>query len=305
MPLAARCAPLALFLFVQTLPAADKVAAVVNGEPVTAAEVDAAVAQLPPPTSPLSTIQKRQQRADVLQLLVEDRLVRQFLRKHGPKVDPADVERQLAALEASQRAEGKSAEQYLKEVGLTPAQARDNFLRMLQLAKYLEAQATDERLRAYFEANRDFFDKTTVRTSHIVLRVPATATTAEREKAVEKLRALRAELLAGRVEFAAAAKTYSQCPSAPTGGDVGWIVRKFQVDEAYARTAFGMKAGELSDVVETEVGFHLIRVTDRKPGKPGRYEDAAADVRESFEAELKQALLADLRKKAVVEIKKD
>ena len=64
-----------------------------------------------------------------------------------------------------------------------------------------------------------------------------------------------------------------------------------------------MKVGEVSDVVETETGYHLIWVTDRKPGKGSRYEEAAADVRDCFEAELKQNLLAELRKKARIEIK--
>ena len=64
-----------------------------------------------------------------------------------------------------------------------------------------------------------------------------------------------------------------------------------------------MKVGEVSDVVETEAGYHLIWVTDRKPGKGSRYEDAAADVHEYFEAELKQNLLTELRKKAKIEIK--
>ena len=75
------------------------------------------------------------------------------------------------------------------------------------------------------------------------------------------------------------------------------------MDEAYSRVAFSLKVGEVSDVVETPAGYHLIWLTDRKPGKPSQYEDVAPDVRDCFEAELKQSLLADLRKKAKVEVK--
>jgi len=151
--------------------------------------------------------------------------------------------------------------------------------------------------------NRDLFDGTTVRTSHIVIRYARDASPAERQKAAEKMRAVRSELSAGRLEFAAAAKKYSQCPSAANGGDMGFMVRKFQADEAYAKTAFQLKVGEVSDVVETENGVHLIWLTDRKAGKPSRYEDVAADVRECFEAELKQSLVVELRKRAKIEIK--
>jgi parvulin-like peptidyl-prolyl isomerase len=286
-------------LTVGSLFAGDKAAAIVNGEAITALELDAALA----PLAPVSAVQKKQQRLDALNILIEDKLVRQYLRDHGPKVEPAEVIRQLAALESAQKARGKSVDDYLKEEGVTAAQVKDNLFRMLQLAKYVEAQATPERLRAYHEANRDLFDKTTVRTSHIVIRVAATASADERQKAIAKLRSIRTELGAGKLDFAAAAKAYSQCPSAPAGGDVGYIVRKFQTDETYARTAFAMKIGEVSDIVETDVGYHLIWLTDRKPGQPSRYEDVASDVRECFEAELKQNLLSELRKKARIEIK--
>jgi parvulin-like peptidyl-prolyl isomerase len=302
VPLRTRCA--VFLLVVPALAAgADKVAATVNGEAITAAELDAAVVQIPVAEAPTTAAQKKQQRGDVLQLLIDDKLVRQYLRQHGPKVDPADVDRQYAALEKGLKSQGKSVDDYLKEQGLTAAQARENFLRMLQLAKYVEAQATDSVLHSYFEVNRDHFDRTTVRVSHIVLRLPATATPAERQAAVDKLRTIRADLAAKRTDFAAAAKAHSQCPSGPNGGDVGYIARKFQADESFARTAFALPVGGVSDVVETDQGYHLIWVTDRKPGKPAKFDDVAAEVRECFEADLKQNLLTELRKKAKIEIK--
>ena len=88
------------------------------------------------------------------------------------------------------------------------------------------------------------------------------------------------------------------------GGDLGFIARKFQVDEAFARTAYSLKIGEVSDIVETESGFHLIWLTERKEGKAMKYEQVAADVRECYEAEVKQNLLAHLRKNAKIELSK-
>jgi parvulin-like peptidyl-prolyl isomerase len=296
------CAVALLIMPVVSL-AGEKIAATVNGEAISVTELDTAVAQIPAPMTALSAIQKRQQRLDVLHVLVDDLLVRQFLRQYGPKVEPAEVDRQVAALAVSQKAQGNNLDEYLKETGLTVPKIRENFLRMLQLAKYVDAQSTDERLRSYYEANRDLFDKTTVRTSHIVLRVSANAPMEERQKAMQKLRAIRNDLGAGKTTFAAAAKAHSQCPSAAAGGDLGYTVRKFQMDEAYARSAFAMKVGEVSDVVETDAGCHLIWVTHRKAGKPSRYEDVAPDVRECYEAELKHNLLVELRKKARIEIK--
>lgn len=295
------CCALLLFVAPALAAAAEKVAATVNGEAIPAAELDAAVAELPVPERPVSTTHKQRQRAELLDLLIDDRLVRQYLRQHGPTVEAAEVEKQYAALAATLKGQGKTVEEYLKECGLTEARAKENLLRMLQLARYTEAKASPEQLRSYFEANRDFFDRTTVRTSHIVIRLPATAPAAERQKAQDRLRAIRADLAAKKVEFAAAAKAHSQCPSGPNGGDVGYIVRKFQADEPYAKTAFALPVGGVSDVVETDQGYHLIWVTDRKPGKAVKYEDVAAEVRECYEAELKQILVAELRKTAKIQ----
>lgn len=293
-----------LCFLVSALPifAADKIAATVNGEPITLNELDAALAQIPAPMMPMTDLQKRHQRADALQTLIDDRLVRQFLKEHGPKVPAVEVERQFAALDASQKAEGKSIEAYLKEIGLTASQVKENFALMLSLAKHVEKTATEERLRQYHEQTRDLFNRTTVRASHIVLRLSSTATAAEKAKARTKLQNIRAELAAGLVDFAAAAKAHSQCPSGPKGGDLGTIARKFQVDEAFARTAYSLKIGEVSDIVETEEGFHLIWLTERKEGKATKYEDVAADVRECYEAEVKQNLLTHLRKNAKIEM---
>jgi parvulin-like peptidyl-prolyl isomerase len=291
------------FACVSCAQSAEKIAAVVNGEAITLAELDASLPPTPREAPSVSAAQSKQQRMDALQMLIDDRMVRQFLKQQGAKVEASEVERQYSALEAGLKAQGRTVEAYLKEGGLTVAQLKENFLRMLQLSKYVDAQLAGEPLKAYFEANKDFFDRTTVRTSQIVVRVSATATPAERQKAIEKLRDIRSNLAARKIDFASAAKLYSQSPSGLSGGDIGYIVRKFQVEEAYARTAFSMKVGEVSDVVETEAGFFLIWVTDRKPGKGTRYEDVTQDVRECCEAELKQALLAELRKKAKIEIR--
>ena len=72
----------------------------------------------------------------------------------------------------------------------------------------------------------------------------------------------------------------SQCPSAPRGGDLDFIARKWMVEEPFAKAAFAMKVGDLSDIVTTDYGLHLILVTDRKAGTPTTFEQVADEVRE-------------------------
>jgi parvulin-like peptidyl-prolyl isomerase len=284
-------------------PPADVRVALVNGEAIGLSEVDAILKQRPAPLAAPTPAQLRQLRLEMVSALIDDLLVRQFMRDHGPKVDSAEVTRQFTALEASLQEKGKSIADYLKENGQTEAQMKASMLMLLQLDCYVRQNTAEADLKRYWEANRDHFDKSSVRTSHIVIRLSNPATPGEREKARQKLQALRAELFAGKIDFATAARQFSQCTSAPKGGDIGFICHKFQnVDEAYAKAAFALKPNEVSDVIETELGMHLIKVTERKNGTPSKFEKCIEDVRESYAEELRIALLNQLRKKAKVEI---
>ena len=278
------------------------VAATVNGENITLADVDAVLKHTLPLT-PLTAAQRRQMRIEVLSDMVDDVLVRQFLRKNGPKVDPAEIDAQLKAFGAKLQNEGKSLAAWLKETGQTEAQVRESWTTAMQLTGYVKLNATEEQLKAYFAANKDHFDRVEVKVRHIVLRVGKNAPATERAAAKEKLEALRAEIAGGKLDFAAAAKKHSHCPSAPTGGEIGYIFRKGGlVDEAFCKTAFALKAGELSGVVETDFGLHLLQVTDRKPGTPSTYDKSATDVLDSYTDDFRADLIAKLRKQAQIQI---
>jgi hypothetical protein len=279
-----------------------KIAATVDGAKIELAEVDAILSGGTPPLTPPTAAQTRQRRFEAVNALVDDRLIRRFLTDAKVEIAEADVEKQFEALIAIQKKEGRTISEYCKDNGLTPERIKDNFRMVLKLSKLIESQIDDAKLKQYHEANRDFFDKATVRASHIVVRIANGALAEEREKARKKLEAIKASIESGKLDFAMAAKQHSQCPSAPKGGDIGDIVRKFQVDEAFAKAAFALKVEEISGVVESDFGMHLIRIADRKAGTPSKFADVANDVRDCYEAELKQNLLATLRKKAKVEI---
>jgi len=277
-------------------------AATVNGETISLTEVDAVLKQSLPLT-PLTATQRRQMRIEVLADMVDDVLLRQFLRKNGPKVDPAEIDAQLKAYGEKLQKEGKSLAQWLKETGQTEAQVRESWTTAMQLTGYVKGIATEEQLKAYFAANKDHFDRVEVKVRHIVIRVSKSATPAERAAAKEKLEGLRAEIAAGKLDFATAAKKHSHCPSGPDGGDLGYIFRKGGlVDDVFAKAAFALKQGELSGVVETEFGLHLIQVTDRKPGTPSTYEKSVTDVLDTYTDDFRAELIAKLRKQGQIQI---
>ena len=278
-------------------------AAIVNGEAIPMSEIDAVMALRPRELFPVPQAQQRQARLEILDGLIAERLMRQFLAKNGEPVDPAEVEKQMKALTETQKSAGKSLVDYYKETRQTETHVRDSIKNMLEFSAYAKKKCSEEELKRYFTANIEYFQKVTVRCSHIVIRVPINATTAERKQARSKLAEIQQKLLARQITFSDAAREYSQCPTAPKGGDIGFIMRKWMgVDEAVTKTAFALKKGEMSDIVVSEYGLHLILVTDRTDPKPVDFAACIEEVRDCYTEELRQHLLADLRKKATIEI---
>jgi peptidyl-prolyl cis-trans isomerase C len=287
----------------QLLATKPKSVATVDGTPITMEEVEAAMALLGPSATPLTEAQRRQRQLEALDMVIDDLLLQQFLNKQGPQIKAADIDQKIKEVVQILKTQSKSLEDFLKESHLTEAQLRTNILTKLAWDAFVSTHITDEGIKRYFTENRDFFDRVTVRASHIEIRMAATASDGEREAAKQKLQALRQEIVAGKIDFAEAAKKYSQSESAAEGGDVGFFPRKFTVDESFAQAAFALKVGEISDVVPTETGMHLIKVTDRKqPAQAADFEKIKADVREWYIEDMRLAILSQQRKTAKVVI---
>lgn len=296
-------APLAAAQTPPAKPPEPPVAATVNGEVIRLDQVDAVIRRMRVADGPLSTSQVKRLRQEVVQDLIDDVLLRQHLRRHGPTVEPAELDKHMAALAASLRRQGKTLADHCREAGRTEEQVRDSWATLVQFQRYVDQQATDEKLRKYYEANKDLFDRVTVRVSHVVVRVGPDAPPTERAAARQKLAAVRSEIVTGKLAFADAARKYSMCPSAPKGGDLGFIgLRDPAVDESVARAAFALKAGEVSEPTDGEYGVHLVQATERKPGTPVPFEKVADLVRECYAEDIRQGLVGLLRKQATIQV---
>ena len=101
------------------------------------------------------------------------------------------------------------------------------------------------------------------------------------------------------VAFADLAREHSSCPSAATGGDLGYFPRHGVMAEAFAAAAFELEPGEISDVVETEFGYHVIQCAERKPGSVLALETVAPGIRWTLRLQkaeaLREPLVASLR----------
>jgi peptidyl-prolyl cis-trans isomerase C len=276
-------------------------AAVVNGEAITQAELEWALRLPGPSPQQMSEAQQRLHREEVLNFLIDQKLMEQFITKNGPPLSPAEVDAKLAELEAGLKKQGKSLLEFYRETHQSAEQLRKALTLSLRWARYMEQHITDAEVKKYYNEYKDFFDDTKVHVHHIVIRVPHGTPEAEKTAARARLTELRRQIVDKKIDFAQAARTHSQCLSASRGGDLDFIHRKFEVDDNFARTAFSLPVDQVSDVVETEYGLHLIKVSERKPGPPSDFAKIKDKVREVCAADLYLQIAAQQRKTARIE----
>jgi len=167
-----------------------------------------------------------------------------------------------------------------------PERATVQYLVLDEEAVLRGIEVSAEDARAYYEQNKArFTTEEQRRASHILIRVDSDASAGEREAARAKAESIVQRLKEG-ADFAGLAATESQDPgSAAEGGDLGFFTRDMMV-QPFAQAAFALEPGQTSDVVETEFGFHVIRVTDLRAGTQKSFES----VRPEIESEIRTQL---------------
>jgi parvulin-like peptidyl-prolyl isomerase len=284
---------------------ASRPVAIVNGEPITKSEVDAVIkASRGDNFVPLTEPQKKEAIATATNMLIEDVLMRQYLRKNAQPVPQPQVDKEMKDLidDLAKQKPPMSLAEFLRETAQTEQQLRADMAARLQWKAFINPRLTDQAVKQYYDANKVFFDKVLVRASHVLLKVPANASQADRQMAYNRIVAIRQEIMTGKVQFADAAAKYSDCPSKQNGGDIGLFPYKFAVLEPFARAAFSMKPGEVSDIVVTDFGYHIIKVTDRTNGQPSKLETIKNEVKEIYAQEIYQTIIADQRRNAKIEM---
>lgn len=271
---------------------AEQKVAVVNGTVINQAEFDSEMNRVLERLQRTGRIPNDLERSQIKKQVLENLIARELLyqesQKKGIKVDQKEIEAQLTALKGRfpSEVEFKKA---LSTMNLTEAGLRFQFERDLAIRKLLDDQiggkstVSEKESRAYYDGNLESFKKPEqVRASHILIKVDPGADEAKKAEARTKIESLQAKLKNGE-DFGAVAKEYSEGPSGPKGGDLGFFGRG-QMVKPFEETAFSMKPGQVSGMVETRFGYHLIMVTERTPESTLSYEE----VKDRLEQYLKQ-----------------
>lgn len=160
-------------------------------------------------------------------------------------------------------------------------------------------------VHAYYEEHADrFTEPAAVRARHVLVKVAPGAPPERRADARERIEAVAAAARGG-ADFAELARSHSEDETAPAGGDLGWFGRGRMVPP-FEAAAFALAPGGISEVVETQFGFHLIRLEERRPEVRHPEVEVQGAIRELLRAErLREATaerVAALRAKAEIQI---
>jgi peptidyl-prolyl cis-trans isomerase C len=236
----------------------------VNGEAITRREVDRAIKVI----SAQNRNGQQVPEDDVIDQLVSAELLYQA----GAKLRVPDLEKQMDAKMAESKAkfpDDTAFNNALKSAFLTQKELGELIRRDIIISNLVEKEIaskstiSDADAKKFYDENSDKFKQgERIRASHILCGVDPKATDAEKKKAKEKAEELLKEIKAGK-DFAELAKTNSTCPSKAQGGDLGFF-GKGQMVPAFENAAFALKPGEVSNVVETQFGYHIIKLTEKK-----------------------------------------
>ncbi len=277
-------------------PKKGQVAARVNGKPLWADEIYQLAAQIAKGAQTTAEATW----SDALDQAITTEVLVQAASVQGLRVSESEVEREIKEIRSYDP--NHPMHEWLGKTD--PARVRQELRRSLLIEKFLEqrikTQISPAQVEQYYQEHADQFDRPPmVRASHILIRVQGGDREAARRRAEELLERVRKG-----EDFAQLAKQYSQDSyTAPKGGDLDFFPER---PTPVAQAAFRLEVGQVSEPVESPYGFHIIKVTDRRPAGRAPLHEVAEEIRSILEdeqrEEAEESLIEELRAKAKVEI---
>ena len=254
----------------------------VNGAPISRAQLEASIALLRIEAGGDLTddpADERQLQDAALEQLIGFELLWQEARGRGVVVDDAAVDEAFAARRARFDDEAAFLGQ-LEAMGFSSAAYRDNLRRSLSVKRLLDDEraavaVSKAEVQAFYEREQALMQRPEeIRVRHILIGRPEGA---DQETKRAEAEALLVRIKAGE-DFARLATLYSEGPSRTRGGDVGFFSAGSMV-ATFEKAAFALQQpGDVSEVVETKFGYHIIRLEERRGGDIAAFEDVAIQI---------------------------
>jgi peptidyl-prolyl cis-trans isomerase SurA len=295
----------------------DRVVAVVNQEIITFSEVEKMSRSLQVEIQTEDRLERRERVQEifrkVLEKLIEEKLIDQEVKKSGIKVTSKEVEGAIEEVKRRYAVDQENFEKLLAAEGVTletfKKEIEKQILRtkVINWAVKVEPMAGEKELRDFYQKHIDRYRvNESYRISHILFPIPKDASL-EQSREIRKRSQKVLERIKGGEDFGEMALLYSEDPSSrKDGGDMGYFKRG-ELLPTLEREALRLQVGEVSGVIRTEFGFHIVKLLDRKGGEPPSFEEVKEKVQaDYYDREMEKAylqFLSKLKEKSVIEIK--
>ena len=247
---------------------------------------------------------------NLIRKLVEEQLIAQKAKSENVTVDAAELDAKLTE-HKGRFGSDKAFAAFLERNNQSEAEIKQdlekNLLREKLFTKMLGAtEPTEADAQAYYEENKEKYkQKEQIRASHILLKVEKTTPEPEKKKKLDLAKKLVAEAKKKDANFEEIAKKNSEGPTASRGGELGTFSRGRMV-KPFEDAAFAAKPGEVIGPVETQFGYHIIKVYEKTPEMQRPFADVKESILTSLKARQKskatRELLDKLRADAKIEV---
>ena len=247
----------------------------------------------------------------ILDQLVQEELLRQEAAGKGYTALTEEVDTAISGFSANFPSQDEF-HAAMTERGLTEQTLRENLEKQIAIRKYIEGEIVpqavvpEEDVREAFDSDpASFRVPEEVRASHILIQVADTDPQEKKDEALERAKEVASLARREGANFAQLAKEYSEGPTAPSGGDLGFF-RRGRMVKPFEETAFTLEIGTVSEPVLTQFGYHVITVTEKREERSLPFEEVRGKLAENLKnrmiGELVAERIQDLQEASRIEI---
>ncbi len=212
----------------------------------------------------------------ILEQMIDEKILISEAKRKKVKVNSKEIQDGIGEIKKRFGTE----EEYNQELamqGLSEKKFREQVKKQLMIMKLIDQEVkakvvppTDSEIEDFYKQNEsEMVEPEQTRVRHILIKVDENT---DKKEALKKIREILKEVKKGKTSFAELAKKYSEGPSAPRGGDLGFFIRG-QMVRKFEEAAFALKVGEISNVVETKYGYHIIQCIEKKTSEKKSLEE--------------------------------
>jgi len=212
----------------------------------------------------------------ILEQMIDEKILIHEAKKRKTRVNKKEIQDGIGEI----RKRFGTEEEYNQELarqGLSEEEFKEQVKEQLMVIKLIDQEVkakvvppTDSEIEDFYKQNEsEMVEPEQVRARHILIKVDENT---DKKEALKRIKDILKEVKKGKTSFAELAKKYSEGPTAPRGGDLGFFIRG-QMVRKFEEAAFALKVGEISDVVETEYGYHIIQCIEKKASEKKSLEE--------------------------------